>query len=195
MPADFKSSRDIVGDVTRAVRAQGLRMGLYYAGGIDWTVVEKPVRTLTDLMEQQALGSEYARYAAAQWRELIDAYAPSILWNDMGWSADYDPQAIFSHYFDTVGDGLVNDATTMLCIWRWSAAPHVLATGALLTYVWYGYVLVHANADDLLAQLGFTLLALGLVYVVAKRQVHAQARNQVLTFEASRRTAAEARSM
>ena len=84
MAADFKSRRDVVGDVTTAVRGHGLRMGLYYAGGIDWTFVDRPVRTLTDLMEQQALGSDYARYAAAQWRELIDAYRPSILWNDMG---------------------------------------------------------------------------------------------------------------
>jgi alpha-L-fucosidase len=109
MPADFRSSRDLVGDVTRAVRARGLRMGLYYAGGIDWTFVDKPIRTLTDLMEQQALGSEYARYAAAQWQELIQAYAPSILWNDMGWPADSDPRAIFTRYYDTVSDGLVND--------------------------------------------------------------------------------------
>lgn len=36
-PADYRSSRDLVGDLTRAVRAQGLRMGLYYGGGLDWT--------------------------------------------------------------------------------------------------------------------------------------------------------------
>ncbi len=112
MSADFRSSRDLVGDVTRAVRARGLRMGLYYAGGIDWTFVDTPIRTLTDLMEQQALGSEYAGYAAAQWLELIDTYAPSILWNDMGWPADSDPRAIFTHYYDAVGDGLVNDRWT-----------------------------------------------------------------------------------
>ena len=33
MPAEYRSRRDLVGDLTQAVRDQGLRMGLYYAGG------------------------------------------------------------------------------------------------------------------------------------------------------------------
>jgi alpha-L-fucosidase len=112
MPADYRSGRDLVGDLTSAVRGRGLRMGLYYAGGIDWTFTRQPIRTMTDLMQQQAAGAEYARYAAAQWRELIDAYAPSIVWNDMGWPAECDPQAISAHLYATVADGLVNDRWT-----------------------------------------------------------------------------------
>ncbi|MEU0569091.1 alpha-L-fucosidase [Nonomuraea sp. NPDC005983] len=118
MPADYRASRDLVGDLTKAVRAEGLRMGLYYAGGIDWTFVDKPVRTMPDLMEQQALGPEYARYAAAQWRELIDRYEPSILWNDMGWPAETDQHELFAHYYDTVADGVVNDRWTQLSMPR-----------------------------------------------------------------------------
>ncbi|GAA3510845.1 alpha-L-fucosidase [Streptosporangium album] len=114
MPADYRVRRDLVGDLTSAVRAQGLRMGLYYAGGIDWTFTDRPIRTMTDLMEHQALGEEYARYATAQWRELIDAYQPSILWNDMGWPAEQDPHELFAHYYDSVAEGVVNDRWTQV---------------------------------------------------------------------------------
>jgi alpha-L-fucosidase len=109
MPVDYRSSRDLVGELTAAVRARGLRMGLYYSGGVDWTFTERPIRTMTDLMASQALGPTYAGYAEAQWRELIATYRPSILWNDMGWPANSDPDTIFAHYYETVEDGLVND--------------------------------------------------------------------------------------
>ncbi|MEU2034754.1 alpha-L-fucosidase [Nocardia amamiensis] len=109
VPIDYRSRRDLVGDLTKAVREHGLRMGLYYCGGMNWTFREKPMKTVTDLMRHQALGAEYARYAAAQWRELIDTYEPSVLWNDMGWPAEVDPHEIFAHYYNSVEDGVLND--------------------------------------------------------------------------------------
>jgi alpha-L-fucosidase len=130
MPRGYRSRRDLVGDLTEAVRAQELRMGLYYAGGLDWTFTERPVRTMTDLMRQQALGVDYARYATAQWTELIDAYRPSILWNDMGWPAESDPHALFAHYYDSVAEGVVND--------RWARVrlpSNRLARAAYLRFV------------------------------------------------------------
>jgi alpha-L-fucosidase len=63
-------------------------VGLYYVGGLDWTFTERPIRTMTDLTASQALGPAYARYAEAQWRELIANYELSIAWNDMGWPAE-----------------------------------------------------------------------------------------------------------
>jgi len=65
-------------------------------------------------MRQQALGPAYARYATAQWTELIDTYQPSVLWNDMGWPAESDPHRLFAHYYDTVADGVVNDRWTQV---------------------------------------------------------------------------------
>jgi alpha-L-fucosidase len=69
---------------------------------------------MADFMAQQALGPEYARYATAQWTELIDTYQPSVLWNDMGWPAESDPHQLFAHYYNTVVDGVVNDRWTQL---------------------------------------------------------------------------------
>ncbi|NEA30231.1 alpha-L-fucosidase [Streptomyces sp. SID13031] len=114
MPATYRSRRDLVGDLAAAVRARGLRMGLYYAGGTDWTFTDRPVRVMTDLMDQQSLGPEYALYAAAQWRELIERYSPSILWNDMGWPSENDTRQLFSDYYRAVPDGVVNDRWTQL---------------------------------------------------------------------------------
>jgi alpha-L-fucosidase len=114
MPDTYRSRRDLVGDMTTAVHARGLKMGLYYAGGSDWTFTTRPVRTMTDLMQGQALGEEYAHYAAAQWHELIANYDPSVLWNDMGWPAEHNPHEIFAAYYDAVDDGVVNDRWTQL---------------------------------------------------------------------------------
>src|ERR1019366_8542748 len=33
----LSASRDLVGDLTGAVRAAGMKMGLYYSGGLHWT--------------------------------------------------------------------------------------------------------------------------------------------------------------
>jgi len=116
MPADYRSSRDLVGDLSAAVRSRGLKLGLYYAGGTDWTFTDEPIRRLTDLLEQGALGEEYARYATAHWRELIDRYHPDVLWNDMGWPAEQDPHEIFAAYYNSVADGVVNDRWTQVTL-------------------------------------------------------------------------------
>ena len=42
------AERDIVGELTEAVRKQGMRMGLYYSGGYDWTFVPGPIKTAAD---------------------------------------------------------------------------------------------------------------------------------------------------
>ena len=38
------TERDIVGELAAAVRAAGLRFGVYYSGGIDWTFNPEPLR-------------------------------------------------------------------------------------------------------------------------------------------------------
>jgi alpha-L-fucosidase len=109
MPRGYRSGRDLVGDLADAVRARGMKMGLYYAGGTDWTFTQRPVRTMLDLVAQGSLGPEYADYATAQVHELIDRYRPSVLWNDMGWPADADLGGVLRHFYRTAEDGVVND--------------------------------------------------------------------------------------
>src|ERR1700760_2977975 len=46
----WTTERDIVGELADAVRAAGLRFGVYYSGGIDWTFNREPLRTLADFM-------------------------------------------------------------------------------------------------------------------------------------------------
>lgn len=105
----YRAERDIVGELTGAVRARGMRMGLYYSGGYDWpwndAVIARPADTTLAVPADPA----YNAYATAHVRELIDRYAPSVLWNDVCWPAGGDLAALFAHYYNTVDDGVIND--------------------------------------------------------------------------------------
>jgi alpha-L-fucosidase len=106
---DWHSERDLVGELGTAVRSRGLRFGVYYSGGQDWTFQTKIVRTLGDYT-YLPYGSAYRDYAEAQVRELIIRYRPDILWNDISWPTDQARlNALFADYYNTVPDGLVND--------------------------------------------------------------------------------------
>jgi alpha-L-fucosidase len=105
----MNSPRDLVGELTTAVRSSGLKMGLYYSGGLDWTFEERPVATMADLRTTAPKTEEYARYADAHWRELIRLYQPSVLWNDIGYPSLAKPEALFADYYNGVADGAVNN--------------------------------------------------------------------------------------
>jgi alpha-L-fucosidase len=101
--------RDVVGELAEAVRRRGLRFGLYYSGGLDWTFNDHPIGTFSDLLAAEPRG-DYIAYAEAHVRELIDRYAPSVLWNDIAWPAGAaDLARLLSDYYRQVPDGVVND--------------------------------------------------------------------------------------
>jgi len=101
--------RDVVGELADAVRAAGMRFGLYYSGGMDWTFDQRPVGSMGDVLASIPRG-EFPAYADAQVRELIDRYRPSVLWNDIAWPAPgKDLWPLFEHYYRQVPDGVVND--------------------------------------------------------------------------------------
>jgi len=105
----WTSERDIVGELATAVRAEGLRFGLYYSGGIDWSWNPTPVRTLGEFIGSTPRG-DYPAYAEAQIRELIERYEPSVLWNDISWPSDLDAMVrLMSDYYQRVPEGVVND--------------------------------------------------------------------------------------
>ena len=60
------AERDIVGDLTTAVRKQGLKMGLYYSGGYDWTFNTGPIETDKDYQTVKPESEAYGKYAFAR---------------------------------------------------------------------------------------------------------------------------------
>jgi alpha-L-fucosidase len=107
--SDWSTERDVVGELARAVRAEGMRFGLYYSGGLDWTFEDFPIANIGDLAAAMPRG-DYPAYADAQVRELIDRYRPDVLWNDISWPSDEAGFVrLVADYYEAVPEGLVND--------------------------------------------------------------------------------------
>ena len=105
----YHARRDLVGGLATAVRARGLRMGLYYCGGYDWAYTGGAMRRGADLLLAIPTTREYERFAAAQVRELVARYAPDILWGDVAWPVGAEIEALIADYRAAVPDGVVND--------------------------------------------------------------------------------------
>jgi alpha-L-fucosidase len=103
------AARDIPGDLAKAVRAHGMRMGLYYSGGLDWSFNPRPIVSRDDVTGTVIHTEEYARHADAHWRELIARYKPTILWNDIGYPKQGDLEHIFAGFYNAFPEGLVNN--------------------------------------------------------------------------------------
>lgn len=115
----WQCRRDVVGELAEAVRDAGMRFGLYYCGGMDWTFDQRPVGSMGDVVASIPRG-DYPAYADAQVRELIARYRPSVLWNDVAWpSIAKRLWPLFDYYYRQVPDGVVND--------RWLAWSRFLA--------------------------------------------------------------------
>jgi len=101
--------RDVVGELAEAVRGAGMRFGIYYSGGLDATFNDRPIGSIAQMLDAVPRG-DYPAYADAQVRELIDRYAPSVLWNDIAWPTEGKQLwPLFEHYYERVPDGVVND--------------------------------------------------------------------------------------
>ncbi len=110
LPADRRSSsRDIVGDLTAAVKAAQMRMGFYYSGGLDWSFNREPIDTVETVRGTIIHTQEFADYADAHWRELISRYDPTILWNDIGYPEQADIACIVADFYNSHPDGLINN--------------------------------------------------------------------------------------
>jgi len=110
LPTDRQhAARDIVGELTAAVTSQGMRMGLYYSGGYDWTFVPGPIRVAKDYETVKPQSEAYGKYVDAQVRELINRYHPAVLWNDIDYPKSGHPLQIIAEYYNAVPDGVVDD--------------------------------------------------------------------------------------
>ncbi len=105
----WNSRRDFVGELAEAVRARGMRFGLYYSGGLDWTAHPRLIRNMGEMFAAVPTDDDYRAYAVAQVKELIDRYKPSVLWNDIAWPNSAELPDLFAHYYRVVPDGVIND--------------------------------------------------------------------------------------
>ncbi|MFN0094634.1 MAG: alpha-L-fucosidase [Dehalococcoidia bacterium] len=118
-PAGYFSTRDLMGEFAAAARAKGIRFGLYYSGGIDWLWHDQLVRSMADLGAAIPRDPEYAAYAFAHWRELVERYQPDVLWNDIYMPGTREALAdLFAEYYAAHPDGVINDR------WKVRGGPH-----------------------------------------------------------------------
>jgi alpha-L-fucosidase len=106
---NYKANRDLVGELTAAVRNRDMKMGFYYSGGLDWSFNTTPVTTRESVYDTIVQTPEFIDYVDRQWRELIDRYQAELLWNDIGYPLDVPLQELLAYYYNTIPDGVVND--------------------------------------------------------------------------------------
>lgn len=112
--------RDLIGPLADAVRAEGMRFGVYYSGGLDWAFADlPPIRSSADVVTIRPTDAKYNAYAFAHVADLVDRYAPDLIWNDIDWPdagkvpGPHSIAALLARYRGAVPDGIVND--------RWGA--------------------------------------------------------------------------
>jgi alpha-L-fucosidase len=112
--------RDLIAPLADAVRAEGLRFGVYYSGGLDWSFTElPPLRSSDDVSRLRPTDAAYSAYAHRHVADLIERFRPDLIWNDIDWpdaGKEPGPQSLGSllaRYRELVPEGIVND--------RWGA--------------------------------------------------------------------------
>jgi alpha-L-fucosidase len=134
---EYHASRDLVGDLSKVVREKRMRMGLYYSGGYDWPYNRAVLAKAADAVLAVPHDRRYVEYITAHWRELIDRYHPSVLWNDISWPTDPQLPQLFAYYYNAVEEGVINDR------WKEPGLPRneftdalVRGAGALVQALW-----------------------------------------------------------
>lgn len=105
----WSAERDVVGELAAAARRKGLRFGIAYSGGMDFTFGGLPITDLASLEAAHPQTEEFATYVKAHWRELIDRYEPDVIWDDWGYPASADPAGLIRWYWERVPEGVSNN--------------------------------------------------------------------------------------
>ena len=105
---DVGPHRDICGELTEAVRKQGLKMGFYYSLP-EWT---SPIHRWYEDPDEN-IGTYVDTHMIPQFKELITRYKPTILFTDGEWrnsAEQWHATELITWYYNTVGkDAIVND--------------------------------------------------------------------------------------
>ncbi len=112
---NWYACRNIVGELTDSVRAHGMKMGYYYSGALDWSFTDQSITSISNMITNGPAGRSYADYVDHHYRELIDTYAPEILWNDIAYPPKGKLKHLIAHYYNSVQNGVIND--------RWMQLP------------------------------------------------------------------------
>jgi alpha-L-fucosidase len=115
MMPDYRTTRDVASELTRSVKASGMKMGFYYSSALDWTFSFQPILGFADLLSTGPTSQEYLRYAENHWKELIDRYDPALLWSDIAYPPDGSLPELFAYFYNRNPEGVVND--------RWFQLP------------------------------------------------------------------------
>lgn len=104
--------RDIVGEVTQAVRDQGLKMGFYYSLP-EWS----NKLHLWEIDPNDSISTYVDKHMIPQFKELVSKYKPTVIFTDGEWwnsAEQWHARELISWYYNEVGkDAIVND--------RWGA--------------------------------------------------------------------------
>ncbi len=110
--------RDYVGELGKAIRKKGMKYGIYYSGGLDWSFNQSPITNLwPDLFESMPKSIAYTAYADCQVHEIVQKYKPDILWNDVNYPKNGDLLGIFAELFNLNISAVIND--------RWQQYPEL----------------------------------------------------------------------
>lgn len=114
--------RDIVSDLNEAVRAAGMKFGVYYSGGLDWHEYGAiPILSNEQMGVLRPRDRSYADLAFDHVEDLVRRFEPDVLWNDIEWpdaGKNFGRKGVgtlFRSYYRVVPEGVVND--------RWNV-PH-----------------------------------------------------------------------
>jgi len=117
-PAEYTHiERDLVGELGKAIKHSGMKYGLYYSGGLDWSFpgsLDGKCKDCSYRPQKPKDDEEYSNYATSHLYELMERYKPCILWNDINFP-DYEKNErlyeVFAHFYSKVcpGHGIVNN--------------------------------------------------------------------------------------
>lgn len=108
-PDQQGTQRDIIGELAAAVRKQGIHMGIYFSGGLDWSFTETPILTQQGLNDHIPQSEEYGQYCCALLEELIHRYEPDDIWNDIAYPRTGNVLQLLADYYNLVPDAAIDD--------------------------------------------------------------------------------------